>query len=421
MFKIFSIYRHDIQTVQQNRLKKYDWLWKVLVYGSYLDFNFIKRLKEDYPTVHKIINKDKNSIVGQGVMVVNTDNSDKNDASDLIGLPFLNTKTDIRQFWINPNNNKKWELSQVHRPRNKELYKAPMLLISGGNNQELKCISAVNQKDVVFKSSLTAVKLNNIDTLREIAGILNSSFFSYFNIQIFSSTCIEREESHDDEKWVVPFPINNKLSSIVKNIEDLLIQKDTTTENPSIIRQNINKQYTELDNAIYNAFSITKEERCLLDYANTTIIPIQMQHSGFETLFLHCKNNDKILTDYANLFINCFASNFEKIEKKFVVEIWHTQQIIGMFFKVIPQSEYTEPILWQDKQQDTAGILKKIIKLGTSKITDQLFVQKDIRGFEKDYFYIFKPNEKRLWHKAVGYLDVNEFEETILKAGKDKR
>ncbi|MDR3236565.1 MAG: SAM-dependent methyltransferase, partial [Prevotellaceae bacterium] len=46
MFKIFSIYRHDIQTVQQDRLKKYDWLWKVLVYGSYLDFNFIKRLND---------------------------------------------------------------------------------------------------------------------------------------------------------------------------------------------------------------------------------------------------------------------------------------------------------------------------------------------------------------------------------------
>ena len=53
------------------------------------------------------------------------------------------------------------------------------------------------------------------------------------------------------------------------------------------------------------------------------------------------------------------------------------------------------------------------------KITKQLFVQKDVRGFEKDYFYIFKPNEKRLWHKAIGYLDVNEFADVILKAGRD--
>ncbi|MDR0828985.1 MAG: hypothetical protein LBN95_02600, partial [Prevotellaceae bacterium] len=92
----------------------------------------------------------------------------------------------------------------------------------------------------------------------------------------------------------------------------------------------------------------------------------------------------------------------------------------GMFFKVIAENEYTEPIVWKNKQNDTNGIFQKIIELGVTKITDQLFVQKDIRGFEKEYFYIFKPNEKRLWHKAVGYLDVNEFEDAILRAGRDK-
>ena len=41
-----------------------------------------------------------------------------------------------------------------------------------------------------------------------------------------------------------------------------------------------------------------------------------------------------------------------------------------------------------------------------------------IDHIEKDYFYIFKPNEKRLWHKAIGYIDVNEFADAILKAGR---
>jgi hypothetical protein len=90
-----------------------------------------------------------------------------------------------------------------------------------------------------------------------------------------------------------------------------------------------------------------------------------------------------------------------------------------MFFKVIAENEYTEPIVWKNKQNDTNGIFQKIIELGVTKITDQLFVQKDIRGFEKEYFYIFKPNEKRLRHKAVGYLDVNEFEDAILRARRD--
>ena len=44
---------------------------------------------------------------------------------------------------------------------------------------------------------------------------------------------------------------------------------------------------------------------------------------------------------------------------------------------------------------------------------DKLFIQKDIRGFEKDAFYIIKPNEYKCWHKAVAYLDAYEFSQTI--------
>lgn len=63
-----------------------------------------------------------------------------------------------------------------------------------------------------------------------------------------------------------------------------------------------------------------------------------------------------------------------------------------------------------------------LIKVGSEKVTDKLFIQKDIRDFDKNGtdFFIFKPNEKRLWHKAIGYLDVNEFSDAILKAGKNK-
>ena len=419
MFKIFSIYRHDIQTVQQDRLKEYDWLWKVLVYGSYLDFNFIKRLKENYSTIQEVINKDNNLMVGQGVMI---GGGDENDASELVGKPFLDTREDIRQFWINPNINKKWELVKVHRPRNNELYKAPILLITEGVTNELKSVSAVCYQDAVYKSSLTGIKgksTNEIGILQEMSGLLTSSMFSYYNLMTFSSSGIEREQSHDKEKFSIPFIKTNSISNIVEILEKLFFQKfQLTLENP-VIQKAIDEKFVELDNAIYNAFAITKEEECLLDYINNIVIPIQQEHKGHEKLLLPCNTNDQILNDYANLFIDRFAPNFEKVRKKFIVEIWHTQQIVGMFFKVIPQSENTKQIVWVNKQTDTIGILKTIIELGITKITDKLFIQKDIRGFEKDYFYVFKPNEKRLWHKAVGYLDVYEFLDAILKAGRD--
>lgn len=57
--------------------------------------------------------------------------------------------------------------------------------------------------------------------------------------------------------------------------------------------------------------------------------------------------------------------------------------------------------------------------LSISQITDtkdptkNLFVQKDIKGFEKNSFYIIKPNEYKCWHRAMAWYDVAEFKEAI--------
>ena len=411
LFKIFSIYRHDIQIVQQDRLKNHDWLWKVLVYGSYLDFNFINRLKDVYPTIQKVIEKDGNFKIGQGITV---GGGDQNDASDLIGNYYIKTQSDIRKFWINPQLGK-WIYNIVHRERDRELYQAPVLLIKKGIQNDFSLTSAISHKDAVYTDSLTGVKNsnNNIDLLRQFEGLINSQLAAYYNLSTFSSSGIEREVAFSEEILSLPYADISNLTSVIEEIEALQNQTLVDLENTS------KKKIDTLNKLICDAFSVTQEEQNLIDYANNVIIPLQMKHKGYKNLLLPCKINDAILTDYAYLFINRFAPNFKKTGKKFFVEIWHTQQIIGMFFKVIPESEYKKDIDWKNKQKDTKGLFSKIIQLGNRKITDNLFIQKDIRGFDKEYFYVFKPNEKRLWHKAVGYLDLYEFLDAILKAGRD--
>jgi hypothetical protein len=168
--------------------------------------------------------------------------------------------------------------------------------------------------------------------------------------------------------------------------------------------------------------NVTESEKTLIDYAlQVSKVMIVGKEDEKAKLFDAISTKDSILTDYAQLFIERFQSNLSSDNRKFIVKIWHTEQIIGMLFKVVPIDKYKDDIVWENKQDDTSGILQFLISIGSSEITNKLFVQKDIRGFEKDYFYIFKPNEKRLWHKAIGYLDVNEFADAMLRAGRDMR
>ncbi|MDR3047251.1 MAG: N-6 DNA methylase, partial [Bacteroidales bacterium] len=420
LFKIFVILRNDIQNVQQNRLKEFDWLWKVLVYGSYLDFNFIKRLKDDFITINDSFDKD--TLVKQGIKRV--DGNNKINTTKLLGWDSLDLRKEIKQFHITSSHSK-WDLEEVgyiYRENDEiceDIFSPPMLLIKETVNTELESVAAISSKKILFTDKVTSIKFRDkrsIDDYYLLASLMNSTLFAYYVLNISSTAGIMIEQQINDiERFAFPYTYSDEIIREAKKLESL--KKELFS---AIIddRQALVEQAKENINQFINkAFGLDNIEQTLVDYSRNIIIPISMKHKGYEKVFLPCSLEDPILVDYVRLFLDRFKSKFDTVEKRFVVEIWHTEQIIGMFFKIISEAEYKQDIIWINKQNDKTGIFATIIKLNTDRITDKLFIQKDVRGFEKEYFYIFKPNEKRLWHKAIGYLDVNEFSDAILKAG----
>ena len=423
LFKIFVLQGKDIKQVVQKRLKEYDWLWKVLVYGSYLDFNFIRRLKKNYSSIEKVTSNNDDFLVGTGIQF---SRNEPYDATPLCGKSFIDVYG-VEPFYINHQKVTVFKRKTVHRIRNLQLFNAPALLVRKGlDSKSLKVRAAIAYDDFVFKDSLTGVKAineNRIKELRNIEGFLFSDLFSYFACNIFSSVGIEREQGHNkDEKFTFPFIDDSTIAKIVKQIENIskqLYEEKLKHLNPKFSKLEANKQalITQLDDEIFNSFDLDEQERALVDYAVNVTIPLIMKHRGCEQkLFSPIPFGDKLLEKYIKIFLSRFKTSFR--EKQLKVEIWRTDNIVGIFFKVVSNISSDQQIVeWQEKKNEK--LLNKIVSLGIEKITEDLFIQKDIRGFEKNGFYIIKPNEKSLWHKAIGYLDVDEFVDAILKAGKE--
>ena len=417
MFKVFSLTHNDIQEIQQDRLKKYDYLWKVLVYGSYLDFIFIKRLKE-YSRISDIITSN-GYVRKQGLK--EKDKDKEFDVSSLVGLNYIKTNR-VKKYHI-VQDDEKWTLSKVgyvYRETGKivtDLYKSPILLITGGTKIDLHAVSAISYNDGVFKSSLTGIKgygIEAISILRNIQAILNSQFFAYYNLLTFSSSGIEREETHDDEKISVPY--FDGLDSTIEKIEDLYCQYDAQTMANDALKNQIDLQIASLESSILEKLNCSDTEKDLIDYTEKISIPLATKSRGYEKVFSAIKLNDSWLKDYAQVFIDRFASSFNRNGKRFMVDIHYSEQMIGMFFRVIDEKDFAKEILVSRTDDNLFALATK---LSSQRITDQLFVQKDIRGFEKDFFYVIKPNEKRLWHRAIAHLDVNEFDGAMLRAGRN--
>lgn len=412
LFKIFIIQRNDIKTIQQKYLLENDWLWKSLLYGNFYDFYFIKRLKETYKTIKEIL-VEKDCLIGQGVMIKG--NRKLQDSTHLIGKQFIRTTEDVKPFYLNINSKVKWTEQKALYPRNSNLFKAPLLLITGGINKEFKATTAISYKtDIVFKSSLTAIRSNNINLLENICGYFYSQLFAYYLLIIGSSAGVEREEAHDREKFEFPFIESTIVAQIVKKLHALKKSEVKFNLESSITFESL---IIRLNDAIDKVFKLNKMEKALVDYGVNYVIPLIMKSIPLHILSRKLRFKDKFLSNYIDVFCSRFSKTFNKDNRSFCVEVWYSEQIIGIFFKVLHNGSKLDKNIKWIRKKDTQ-LMEKVMSLGHDKITKKLFIQKDIRGFEKKSFYIFKPNEAKLWHEALAYLDLNDFIDALLTAGK---
>ena len=432
MFKVFSVCSSDIQEEQQDRLKKYDWLWKVLVYGSYLDFNLIKRLREK-PSIKNIINDRDRFISATGITF--SEKKAKYDASRLKGMDFIDVYA-VENFFINPQKVTPFQKDRLGRIRNtkKDIFYAPMLLCRHGlDTEKLILRSAISYKNAIFKKSLLSIKAYRIEDtniLKNIGCIFSSDILSYLSIQTFSSIGIERGNAKGGEILSLPYVELNK--DYYETMEGLYRLRDQKKESMLLnanelydIDKKIVDESNAYNNKIKDMLNLTTADDDIVDYAlNVSRTIIHINDVGIEKrkelmlndqLFKALNTQDTMLKEYAQVYIDRFANSFNRNGKRFTVEILYSSQVIGMYFKVIDESMFIDDIVFTS---DNKNLLSTIIALASNKLTDALFVQKDVRGFEKEYFYIFKPNEKRLWYKAVAYLDVNEFDDAMLKTGR---
>jgi len=429
LFKIFTINRSDYKKVQQKKLKEFDWLWKVLVYGSYLDFNFIRRLKDEFDSIKKIISNESQFVYATGFHSRSQALSVPKDTSEIENLPFLKTDA-IQSFFINYDKTDILEKEKIDIVKDVRIYQAPMLLTRKGLDMNTLTVkNAIARQDMVFKDGITSVKPLKGDVesvLYNLSAILSSKIFTYYAVNTFVSIGIEREQVQNYNKFSLPY-LELNVEENIKKIEELQrklynVRNQTLVDNFKIgeLESGIQSQLTVIDNCILSKIDISETEQALLDYAleisRTIIVGSENEKCK---LLTELSFNDTYLVGYAQLFLNRFQQSFSNENRKFIVEIWHSEQIVGMLFKVIPTEDFQSDIVWVNKQGDSS-ILSFLFKVGSEKITDRLFVQKDIRGFETqdDYFYIFKPNEKRLWHRAIGFTDVQEFSDAILNAGR---
>jgi hypothetical protein len=403
LFKVLTVEKADIQRVRQGLLYQHDYLWKILLYGTYLDFLFVKRLKSIRTIQQELEDRAYKHGVGVTVGSLATRGDD---IRDYVGKKKIDA-SHLKQYVITPTDGT-WQEPKAHRGRERELFKGPLLLMRKGlDTIDYSCRAAVSKDDAIYTGAITGVHGDNVNVLRNIAGVLNSRLFSYYALMCLSSIGTEREQGFKFEKFSMPY-LSGNIGKLVEKIEtayESLISDPL--QNKEVFTSQIEKKKAKIEESIAHELHMTPVEMSLIDYAISYSIPLATGHA-VARIVRNDSAGKKLMEAYAHVFLNRFNGQFgEGMQLNCSCEICSSHAL--MRFSVAKEKKGF------DCKAGTYSALEAfLLALSTEQLTDQLYLRKDIRGFEKDGFYIIKPCEQRLWHPAMAYVDVQEFVDALL-------
>ena len=366
-----------------------------------MDFHLIKKLKKIQPL--KEIVEQNGLLKGTGI---HTTSDSKMDASKYLSYNYLDvssSKKMLNRYYIDESDVSKWDKAFVNRTRNKKIFEPPYALVKTGLNSSYQCVSTFSDKQWVFKNSVVSIKGSekNNSLLKSIVGILNSKIFTYFAFLTFSSIGVERPFILEKELFDMPIIENNKISELVDKLSD--------ERNP----EKIETLQNELDNLIFDLMELDEQEIDLVNYLIDITIPLLESNSVLkEDNNAFRKVSESELETYAKLFIRHFKNYFDENNAEYLhSEIYVSDNFIGLNF-IIDENKASKLIGFKQNTEI-------INLLGNLSIVEKnnLYMQKDIKGFSENSFYVIKSNEYKNWHPAIARLDIVEFMNLLMEMG----
>lgn len=398
LFNIILIEKDDIKYVSQAFLNENDWAWKTILYGTNYDVGIIKKLKSNYPTINEII-EDNNFIAQTGISA----NDGEKDSKKYIGKKLINSDNGIDHFMINTNNLTIFEKKKIYRVGNEEQFEPPYCLFKKGVNIEnYKNRAVYAEEKLMYLNGITCIKgkEENKAVLKNITGLLNSSFYAYLNLMLSASIGVEREQIFIEEIKKYPYIYDRNISNLVDKI-----QEEKQNFNMKTTR-NDDKLIEQLDNTILEKFNLLDNE--FIDYALNVQIPI-----------INCKKsntmrivNEKELKIYAGYFQEYFTRIFKENNKNIKVVLYpNVKSIYSIFELIISEKETDKPI---EIMHNIDGNKELLSRFMINKTTDNFYQIKNVINFEENSFFIIKTREFKNWHPAMAKLDLEEIIDEML-------
>lgn len=362
-------------------------IWKIAMWGSYLDFELIEKLEEKYKSI-SVFFKDNQILFGVGLEL----SSPKEKFNDIIKtLPHHNSKT-ISKYYSPIENSIRIEEDYFRRLGNVKSFRTPHIILNEGI-QNNSVTSSFLDYDCSFYKGIVGIysQENNEKLIKIISLFLNSLYTKYFAFLTTSSWGIERDVVKHRELFDIPY-ILKELSLNDKEKLILTFEKLLST----LIDLEKRKLEDEINNLILNYLS--KDEQIIIqDTLNYSL-----------DLF---ENKEKSKAVLPVIDIDTYSKRIAKELNNWLVDVdlkvsaTHYTIKTNCPLYLVKLSFGNQLKKTETSKEDIYEELKKIDKFLLNENSPGLYFRKKINYYDGDDVYIIKPNQRRFWNETAAMED----------------
>ncbi|HLP44834.1 MAG TPA: DNA methyltransferase, partial [Candidatus Kapabacteria bacterium] len=416
-FDTLVIEKNDINLIKQKYFMESRWMWKAVLYGNILDFHMLKRLEEPKANLKRIIDDNHGLFYGNGIL----EGTPKEEPFRfLVGFPVIETKQITSYYTLIAKSTRRLKLGDTYLEagRKPELYEGEHVLLRRRMEKETELTVSYAETSCAFRNSAYAIASRNcVNELKEVYGIFISKLFTYFQFMTSASWGIYLPEVNLDEYFSFPYtPIKDKKGFVALVDRFISYYKDYYSRmlRPGDIP--FPPELEQINQVVNDAYGIDDIEKDLIDYVLDVSRYLFQESKAYKKALRRVEDTE--LKQYGQIFYDHFASIYNSPGEYFQVEYFYLDYFAAMKFKIVPDKPSGgKEILRSDEKNPERIIFNALAqKASLYKLTDSLYLNKVIKGFEEDFFYIIKPNEFKSWHRAIAHIDLAEFIDAINKA-----
>ena len=400
----------DIQFIPERLVQDRGFRWKSAFRGSPRDIRLLFKL-DDLKSLDGILDEigsETGVLRGQGITL---GKGQQRDASRFRGLPFLAGNRPKERFSVDVRELPPFLGDTVARKSNQLIFELPALVVSRSLKDYRPCVSLVEPFEDATRLVITHTHYG-ISFPREwrwlanrLNAVLNSSFALYWAFMTGLELGLGRKliEVHDWRGMPMPPEILEPGSTSWNRVIEL--EHHLRGVPDSVLPEDTRDFEEEMDQAIYSLYRFSEQETILIqDTLQHTVRPFLKRNREYTSLH----PSEDQLRSYARRICSQLNGVLRHVKQELTATLCilpSNTPLRACQFQMRPLVERSS--VDEIHVQGVDDILAKMATHLQTEVADNLYVQRDLRVYDSDGFWIIKPAEERLWSQAAALNDAD--------------